>query len=154
MQRRKNPCLRYASERPMERQSKGPLNFEQDFYKKFSMGQKKNSKSGGRYSTIDELDKACKMKWGLHMLSIQKYLDPSDDSSKDDDDQESPDKVYQSSFKIEDGSLWLNEYLGIHCKADIVNCGIKMINISEFYREGCCIWKCDTLDRLLAKHTV
>jgi hypothetical protein len=46
----------------MDRQSKGLPNFEQEFPKKFSMGQKKNSKSGGRYSTIDELDKAEKIK--------------------------------------------------------------------------------------------
>jgi hypothetical protein len=88
------------------------------------------------------------------MLSIQKNLDVSDDSSKDDDDQESPDKAGQSSIKIEYGSLWLNEYLGIQCKAEIVNRSIKMINISDFYRKGCCIWKCETLDRLLAKDNV
>jgi hypothetical protein len=154
MQIPKNRRLRYASERPTNRQSKGPPNFEQDIYKKFSMGQIKNSKSGGRYSTIDESDKANKMKLGLHMLSLKKDLIPSDGSSKDDDDQESTDKAGQSRIKIENGSVWLNEYLGIQCNASIVNLGIKMINQSEFHPKGCCVWKCDTLDRLVAKDPV
>lgn len=153
-QRPENLNQRYAPERLTARQSKGPPNFEQDISKKLFMGQIKNSKSGGRYSTIDESDKANKMKQGLQILSMPKDQNPSDESGKDDDDQESPDKAGQSSIKIEDGSLWLNEYLGIRCKANIVNLGIKMINESEFHPKGCCIWKCDTLDRLVAKDPV
>ena len=138
----------------MESQGKGPVNFEQEFMNKYSLCQKKNSKSGGRYSAIDESHKAFKMSWGLHMLSIGNVLDKLEDPSEYDEGRESQDPTDLANINIEEGSLWLNEYLGILCKAEIVNRGIKMINISECYPLGCCIWKCNSLDRLLAKDPV